>query len=133
MKQEIYVGLTGNTFKTRYLNHINSFRNSKLKLVTELNIYIWSLKDSNIQHSVKWRIIKQCKSYSKSTKRCNLCLHEKFIIICHPELSSLNKRNELVSTCRQKKNTCCVISNFRLNIITPNTRTNITPKPLIIL
>ena len=26
MKQKTYVGLTGNTFKTRYLNHINSFQ-----------------------------------------------------------------------------------------------------------
>ena len=34
-----------------------------------------------------------------SSKRCNLCLKEKFLIICRPELSTLNKRNELVSSC----------------------------------
>ena len=35
-------------------------------------------------------------------KRCNLCLKEKFLIICPPELSTLNKRNELVSSCRHR-------------------------------
>lgn len=39
----------------------------------------------------------------------NLCLHKKFIIICRPEICLLNKRNELVSACRHKTNTCCVI------------------------
>ena len=29
------------------------------------------------------------------SKRCNLCLNEKYIIICHPEKATLNKRNEL--------------------------------------
>ena len=29
----------------------------------------------------------------------NLCLYEKFIIICKKELCSLNRRNELASSC----------------------------------
>ena len=41
-----------------------------------------------------------CSSYNSSSKRCNLCLKEKLLIICRPDLSSLNKRNELVSSCR---------------------------------
>ena len=40
---------------------------------------------------------------SRKTKRYNLRLHEKFIIICHPNQGSLNSRNELVSTCRHRK------------------------------
>ena len=32
------------------------------------------------------------------SKTCNLCLKEKFLIICQPDLSSLYKRNELVAT-----------------------------------
>ena len=35
--------------------------------------------------------------------RCNLCLWEKYFIICKPELAALNKRNELVSSCRHAK------------------------------
>ena len=101
--QETYVGLTERTFMTRYLNHTSSFRNEKSKNATELSKHIWSLKESNTRFSIKWKIIKKCQPYSNGTKRCNLCLYEKFIIICHPELSSLNKRNELVSTCRHRK------------------------------
>ena len=104
-KEETYVGLTEGTFKTRYANHTSSFRNPKQKSATELSKYIWSLKESNTQFSVKWRIIKRCKPYSNLTKRCNLCLYEKFVIICHPELCSLNSRNELISTCRHRKKT----------------------------
>ena len=101
--EETYVGLTEGTFKTRYLNHTSSFRNEKSKNATELSKYIWSLKESNARYSITWKIIKKCQPYSNKTKRCNLCLHEKFVIICQPELSSLNKRNELVSTCRHRK------------------------------
>ena len=85
------------------LNDVISFRNEKRKRATELSKHIWSLKQSNTRHSIRWKIIKKCQPYSNRTKRCNLCLYEKFIIICHPELSSLNKRNELISTCRHRK------------------------------
>ena len=30
---------------------------------------------------------------------CNLCLYEMLIIICKKELCSLNRRNELASSC----------------------------------
>ena len=101
--EETYVGLTEGTFKTRYLNHTSSFRNEKTKNATELSKHIWPLKESNARYSIKWKIIKKCQPYSSKTKKCNLCLHEKFVIICHPKLSSLNKRNELISTCRHRK------------------------------
>jgi hypothetical protein len=102
-EQDTYVGLTENQFKTRYRNHTNSFRNTIYRNSTELSKHVWTLKDSNVQFSIKWTIVKQSKSYSNITKRCNLCLYEKYIIICKPELCSLNRRNELVSTCRHRK------------------------------
>ena len=102
-QQETYLCITEGTFKTRYSNHTSSFRNEKIKRATELSKHIWSLKQSNTQHSIRWKIIKKCPPYSNRTKRCNLCLYEKCIIIYHPELSSLNKRNELISTCRHRK------------------------------
>ena len=73
---------TKGTFKTRYLNHTSSFRNEKHKNSTELNKYVWTLKESNVLHSITWKIIKRRQPYSSQTKRCNLCLYEKFIIIC---------------------------------------------------
>ena len=95
---ETYIGLTENTFKTRYRNHISSLRHAKHRNSTELSKHIWTLKDSNIS----WRIILSRSPYNSSSKRCNLCLGEKFLIIYRPDLSSLNKRNELVSSCRHR-------------------------------
>ena len=99
---ETYIGLTENTFKTRYRNHISSFRHAKHKNSTELSKHIWTLKDSNIDHSISWRIISSRSPYNSSSKRCNLCLGETFLIIYQPDLSSLNKRNKLVSSCRHR-------------------------------
>ena len=99
---ETYIGLTENDFKTRYRNHTASFRLAKHRNSTELSKHIWTLKDNNIDHTISWRIISSSSSYKSSNKRCNLCLKEKFLIIYRPELSSLNKRNELVSSCRHR-------------------------------
>ena len=101
-KTEAYIGLTENEFKTRYRNHTASFRHAKHKNSTELSKHIWNLKDNNIDHFISWRILSSNSPYSSSSKRCNLCLKEKFLIICRPELSTLNKRNELVSSCRHR-------------------------------
>ena len=103
-QKETFVRHTEGTFKTRFNhNHTSSHGNSKHKHSTELSNYIWQLKQSNIQYSIRWKFLKRCKAYSNKTKRCNLCLHEKFIIIYYPKLSSLNSRNELISACRHRK------------------------------
>ena len=80
-EEKTYVEHTRGQFKARYNNHTNSFRNAKHKHATALSKYVWFLKESNVQHAMNWKIIKKCMSYSNKTKRCNLCLHEKFIII----------------------------------------------------
>ena len=102
-RKKTYTGITEGKFKSRYHDHTNSIRNPKHKNSTALNKYIWNLKYSKIKYSIEWKIIKQCRTYSSKTKRCSLYLHEKFIIICHPKLGSLNSRNDLVSTCRHRK------------------------------
>ena len=61
-----------------------------------------SVKDNNSNYSISWRIISSNSSYNSSNKRCHLCLKGKFLIICRPDLSSLYKRNELVSSCRHR-------------------------------
>ena len=82
--RETYIGLCDTTFKLRYRNHVCSFRNERYKHATELSKYIWSLKDRNIMYNIKWRKVKQARSYSNVSKRCNLCLWEKYFIICKP-------------------------------------------------
>ena len=44
-REESYLGLTVNTFKTRYNGHTSSFRNEKYRNATTLSNYIWTLKD----------------------------------------------------------------------------------------
>ena len=101
--KETYIGLCDTTFKERYRNHVCSFRNERYKNVTELSKHIWSLKERKINYQIKWRKVKQAKSYSNVNKKCNLCLWEKYFIICQPEMSTLNRRNEMTSTCRHSK------------------------------
>lgn len=102
-KDETYVGLTENTFKSRFNGHTASFRNSENKHATTLSEYVWSLKDNNVPFSIKWKILSRAKAYSTARKLCNLCIEEKYFIIRRPDLSSLNKRNELLSACRHRK------------------------------
>ena len=90
---ETYVGLATN-FKERYRNHQTSFRHSKRR-----NETVWNLQDAKKPFRIKWKVLKRCnKPYSNISKKCNLCLDEKFIIICKKELCSLNRRNELASS-----------------------------------
>ena len=102
-KQESYIGLTENSFKTRYNGHNSSFRIQSKRNATTLSSYIWSLKDNSINYSIKWKIVGKANPYSTSTKLCNLCLMEKYFIICRPQLATLNNRNELASDCRHRK------------------------------
>ena len=94
--RETYIGLCDTTFKLRYRNHVCSFKNERYKHATELSKYIWSLKDKSIPHNIKWRKVKQARSYSNISKRCNLCLWEKYFIIYKPDMSTLNNRSELI-------------------------------------
>ena len=61
-----------------------SFRHAKHRNSTELSKHIWTLKDNNIEHFISWRILSSHSPYNSSSKRCNLCLKEKFLIICRP-------------------------------------------------
>ena len=97
---QTYVGLTENSFKTRYSNHKSSFANANKRNNTELSKYIWYLKENLTKFNISWRILKHASSYNPTSNRCNLCLWEKYFIICKPDLASLNKRNELISSCR---------------------------------
>ena len=95
---ESYVGLATN-FKDRYRNHMTSFRHANRRNETELSKYIWTLKDARKPFRVQWKVLATCKPYDNVSKKCNLCLKENFFIICWNDLCTLNKRNELASSC----------------------------------
>ena len=97
---ESYVDRTENSLQTRYSNHKSSFSKANKCHNTELGKYIWYLKENLTKFKVKWRTLQHTASSNRTSNRCNLCLWEKYFIICKPDLASLNKRNELISSCR---------------------------------
>lgn len=99
-----YIGITEREFKTRYYEQIHSFKHRNHESDTELSKYVWKIKDKHKRMpSLKWSIIKSIPSYSNTTKKCPLCLHEKFHIINYPDEDELlNKKSELISKCRHE-------------------------------
>ena len=77
-------------------------KNKKYSNDTTLSKYIWDTKEKHQETpTLKWSIVKQVPSYSNITKKCLLCLHEKFEILNYPNpVEMLNKRSELISKCR---------------------------------
>ena len=110
---ETYIGLSKN-FRTRYSDHTTSFRHAKHRNSTELSKHFWTLKDNNIEHFISWSILSSHSLHNSSNKRSNLCLKEKFLIICWPEPSTLNKRNQLMSSYRHR-NKALLCNNATVN------------------
>ena len=110
-RNESYVGLATN-FKDRYRNHMTSFRHANRRNETELSKYIWSLKDARKPFRVQWKVLATCKPYDNVSKKCNLCLKENFFIICRNDLCTLNKRNELASSCPHRNR--FTLKNFKI-------------------
>ena len=102
-KTETYIGMTETPFKTRYANHKQSFNHEKYRHQTELSKHVWRLKEKNTKYKITWKVIQKAKSYSPSSKKCNLCTTEKFYILCKPTMATLNTRIELISNCRHRK------------------------------
>ena len=99
---KVYKGITAPIFKFRYGNHKNSCNNRKYYNESELSKEVWKIKNKGGDYNIKWKIIKQCPTYNPSNKKCALCLNEKLEILDHKENNLLNKRSEIVSTCRHK-------------------------------
>ena len=99
-----YTGLTVNTFKQRYYGHTSSFRHRPTdnKKSTTLSTHVWNLKDSDKQYNIKWNIIDRASEFNPVTRKCRLCLKEKYYIIFKPDGASLNERSELFSVCRHR-------------------------------
>ena len=107
---KIYIGSTETSFKQRYANHLMSFRHEKYRNQTELSKYIWDLKREGKIFRVSWDILRKAPAYSNLSKRCDLCLTEKLMIISADKSTLLNKRSEIVSKCRHQNK--FYLSNF---------------------
>ena len=97
---KLYYGTCKGEFKSRFCNHIKSFRDRDNE--TELLKYFWQLKDESKNCSICWRIIMYATPYKCGTRRCNLCLTEKYAIAHVDQEHLLNKRTEIISNCRHR-------------------------------
>ena len=107
-KEQNYIGMTENTFKTRYTLHKASFKHSTKRKQTELSNLIWTLKDNGTEYKITWSIINRARPYQPGKRTCNLCLSEKFHILTGSHL--INRKTELLNKCphRRKYITCNV-------------------------
>ena len=112
---KVYLGTAEGDFKQRFYNHKKSFKNKSYANDTTLSKYIWEMKQKhNITPTLKWYIVKSVPSYSNVSKKCLLCLHEKFEILNYPNQKELlNKRSELISKCRHVNK--YLLSNYKAN------------------
>ena len=101
---QTYVGAT-HDFKERFYRHRTSFNNEDYRTDTTLSKFVWKLKEARREFDIKWRIIDRGAAYRPSAKRCNLCLKEKYWIIFHPEMSSLNDNSEIWTPCMHRHST----------------------------
>ena len=63
MNLDTYIGLTCNSFKSRYSGHSSSFMNKKKRNGTTLSEHIWGLKEKNVMYSIMWKILSRVKPY----------------------------------------------------------------------
>ena len=96
-----YIGLTENTFKDLFYKHKNSFKCESKCNTTELSNFLWENKHANTETNLVWNISNKARAYNPETKRCLLCLTEKYHII-FAKLNLLNSREELVTKCRHE-------------------------------
>ena len=101
-KIETYTGLTGRSFIDRWKEHQQDFEKPKNRTKTKLSSHIWELKDQGLDFIISWKILERAPTYNRVTKKCLLCLKEKYFIMYTKENSSLNKRNEVFNTCRHR-------------------------------
>ena len=58
----VFIGMTEHSFKTRFNNHKVSFKHRKHLHDSALSKYIWDLKDSDTDFSIKWLIVARARS-----------------------------------------------------------------------
>ena len=95
-----YIGSTESDVKLRLANHRHSFRNSKLRNATRLSSYIHELQEQNKPWDIKWSIQAQSSPYICGSRRCTLCLTEKYEILRSNPSRTLNRRTEIPNRCQ---------------------------------
>ena len=101
-KDMVYFGQTMTTFKARMSNHLTSFRKAYKRRHCSLATHIWDLKLQSKEWTIEWEKVKECKLYSRESKKCDLCDSEKQEILkrmIEDSSTLLNTKNEFMSPC----------------------------------
>ena len=80
-----------------------SFKREKRQNETELSKHLWKLKEKKEGYTISWNILAKARAYTNATKRCNLCMTQKFFILSNPQMATPNKLNELISNCTHRR------------------------------
>ena len=78
-KTRVYIGMAEHSLKTRFNNHKVSFKHRKHSCDTVLSKFIWDLKDSNTDFSIKWSIVTRASSYKEEPVTLQFMADEKSI------------------------------------------------------
>merc|ERR1712020_699962 len=70
---------------------------------TRLSKHVWSLKDKNIQHEVKWKMRARTGIYFPGAKYCDTCITESMLILEADRRTCLNLRTEILTKCKHMK------------------------------
>ena len=101
-KVMIQYGSTEREFKKRCSEHKSSFRKIP-QSHTALSSYIWKLKEKQTPYFVNWSIKARGHAFSSGGRACDLCLTEKLTILTADQNTMLNRRDELLKSCRHRR------------------------------
>ena len=95
-----YNGLTENTFNGQFYKHRNSFKYKSTESLTELSKHYLEMERKGIKNLIMhWSVIDHTKSYTNESKRCNLCLTEKYHILTSPVSQNVSFCSFLYDRC----------------------------------
>ena len=105
-ESKTYIGISANQVKKRIATHkttINSKPDDRnylqYKQATELSKLTHKLKSENKNYKLTWKILNKVKISKPGAETCRLCLKEALLIL---ESNCINKRTELMNSCRHK-------------------------------
>ena len=99
-KKDSYVGLAKN-FKRRYGKHKKCLADEFAEGGGTLQKYFWKQKNNGKNPTVTWKYLeKNVPTYNPVTRKCRLCLREKYNIVLKTELATINSRQEMFGHCR---------------------------------
>ena len=102
-KEKVYLAVSATTFKICYGNHRKPFTKQRYKYDTELSKEYWKMKQQKRIPRIKWKVLRKCHAHNQTKKQCMLRLNEKHEIACYKGDNLLNKRTEILATCRHLK------------------------------